>query len=266
MKRAVFLILALAAGNAAAAYRCLDEKGTTHIGDTPPAACAKVPMYEISRTGAVLRKIDPTPTAEELKVREAAAAERKDRERAAAEQRRKDMALLNTYSTTAEFDTARDRNVEPVVGRIKSAKERIVAVEKRGQEISDEMEFYKAGKSKTSKKTTAREVPIQLVTDHERVTAEKAALNRSVVGYEREITEIRGKFDADKRRWLELKNNPGLLKGEATATASSAPATAANPRGALRCGEKTVSCRKGESFLCLQPNGTWVTVPCESSK
>ena len=264
MKKLLLVCLALAAGDAAAAFRCVDEKGTTHISDTPPAACAKVPMYETSHTGSVLRKIDPTPSAEELKVREAEAAERKERERVLAEQRRKDMALLSTYSTAAEFDMARDRNIEPVQSRIKSAQERIEAVEKRAQELADEMEFYKAGKSKAKKKAEApvREVPIQLTTDYERVTSEKSALARGIVGYEKEMVEIRQKFELDKRRWLELKSNPALLKGDAAPTPGTLPANSA--KGSVKCGDKMVNCRKGESLLCLKQDGTWHTVACEA--
>lgn len=267
MKKLLFLLLALTAGDAAAAFRCVDEKGTTHIGDTPPVACARVPMFEISRSGSVIRRIDPTPTADELKAKEAETAERREREKAAAEQRRKDVALLSTYSTAAEFDTARDRNIEPIMGRIKSAQDRIAAVDKRTQEISDEMEFYKAGKSKTHKKkdgAPVREVPIQLTTDYERVTGEKAALLKSVQGYEREIVDLRAKYEADKKRWQELKNNPGLLKGDPPASTATASAPAGAGKTSVKCGEKMVSCRKGESFLCLKTDGTWHTVTCES--
>lgn len=269
MKKLLFLLLALSAGDAAAAFRCVDEKGTTHIGDTPPIACARVPMFEISRSGSVIRRIDPTPTADELKVKEAEAAQNREREKAAAEQRRKDVALLSTYSSAAEFDTARDRNIEPVMGRIKSAQDRIEAVDKRTQEIADEMEFYKAGKSKTHAKkkegAPVREVPIQLTTDYERVTGEKAALVKSVQAYEREIVELRAKYEADKKRWLELKGNPALLKGDsAPPTTANAGAPAAPAKASVKCGEKMVTCRKGESFLCLKTDGTWHTVTCEA--
>jgi hypothetical protein len=272
MKKLLFLLGTLLAVDAGAAFRCVDEKGITHIGDTPPPACANVPMFEISRSGTVLRKIDPTPTAEQVKVREAEAAKRKEEEKIAAEQRRKDMALLNTYATEKEFETARDRNVEPVQGRIKSAQERIAAVEKREKELADEMEFYKAGKSKTAAKKDAavREVPIQLATDYERTQTEKAALAKGIVSYEKEIVEIRAKFEEDRKRWLALKANPNLLKGDAAATATASGPSTAIPanwtRGSVRCGEKTIQCRKGESFLCLKNDGTWATMPCEAPK
>ena len=271
MKKLLFLMAALLAADAGAAFRCVDEKGVTHIGDTPPSGCAKVPMFEISTSGMVLRKIDPTPTAEEVKVREAEAAERKEREKAHAEQRRKDMALLNTYSAEKEFDSTRDRNIEPVQGRIKSAHERIAAVDKRMKELEDESEFYKAGKSKSAKKDkVAREVPSQITTDLEHLRAEKATLAKNVGTYEREIGEIRARFDADKKRWGDLKNNPGLLKGDTTTASAPSGSSTAVPlnwsRGSLKCGEKTITCRKGESFLCLKSDQTWHTVPCEAPK
>jgi len=66
----ILLILALLLAPAAnAAYKCKDEKGVTHIGDTPPAGCANVVMYEVSRSGTILRKIDPTPTGEQLRAK-----------------------------------------------------------------------------------------------------------------------------------------------------------------------------------------------------
>jgi hypothetical protein len=45
----LLILLALGfAGPAFSAYRCVDEKGITRIGETPPEECANVVMYEIS--------------------------------------------------------------------------------------------------------------------------------------------------------------------------------------------------------------------------
>ena len=115
MKRTLALLLiALHAPLASAVFKCVDDKGHVLFGDTPPSACGNVPIYELSPSGNVLRRIDrtPTPQQEQLMREER---ERKQKEaRVAAEQRRKDMALLNTYSSANEFDVARDRNIEPV--------------------------------------------------------------------------------------------------------------------------------------------------------
>jgi hypothetical protein len=51
MKRTLVLLALLYAPFAGAAYKCTDEKGVTHIGDTPPAGCATV-MITRSRGAA----------------------------------------------------------------------------------------------------------------------------------------------------------------------------------------------------------------------
>lgn len=196
--------LALAALPAAhAAYKCKDEKGITHIGDTPPEKCANVVMYEVSRGGTVLRTIEPTLTPEQAKARDEAAQKAREQARMADEQRRKDLALLATYTSPKDIEITRDRNVEPIKGRMKTAQDRIAAVEKRQTELEEEMEFYKAGKSKAAGKT--REAPAQLRTDLERTRNEKVQLTKNIADFEKEISQVRARYDADRDRWVELK-------------------------------------------------------------
>ena len=185
-----------------AVYKCVDEKGVTRIGETPPDECAKVPMQEISRSGTVLRTIAPSLTPEQVEAQRAIEEKKKQENKALAEQARKDEALLNTYASEREFDMTRDRNIEPINNRIKVAKERIVAVDKRIQQIQDEMEFYKAGKSKAGK---AREAPEGLAHDLDRAKKEKATIEKSLVDYDKEIAALRTKYDTDKQRWIALK-------------------------------------------------------------
>ena len=200
----ILLILAMLVAPAAhAAYKCKDERGITHIGDTPPAGCAKVVMYEITRSGTILRKIDPTPTGEEIQARMEEAARQKEAAKLAAEQRRKDIALLATYTSEKDIDTSRDLNLQPIDARILSAKERSAAVEERQKELDAELEFYKAGKSKSASKV--RDIPPQLKADLERTAKEKASLAAAVASYQRELLDVRDRYDADKKRWVELK-------------------------------------------------------------
>ena len=160
-------------------------------------------MYEVTNTGKVLREIEPTLTPEQAKVRAAELEKKRAADALAAEQKRKDLALLSTYASEKEFDVARDRNIEPLKGRITSTQERIKAAEKKQKDIQEEMEFYKAGKAKKS-----GEMPANLTDDLKRAQAEKAALQATITGYEKEIEEIKVKFDADKKRWADLKNAP----------------------------------------------------------
>jgi hypothetical protein len=188
--------------SAFALFKCVDEKGVTRIGETPPEECAKVPMQEVSRSGTVLRTIAPSLTQEQVDAIKASEEKRKKDAIVAAEQARKDQALLSTYASEREIDMTRERNIQPVNGRIKVARERIAAVDKRMKQIEDEMEFYKAGKGKSGK---GKEMPDNLMHDLERQKKEKIALEKSLVDYDKEIATLTAKYELDKQRWLALK-------------------------------------------------------------
>ena len=226
MKRTCLLLIACFTPAAFAAFKCVDEKGLTRIGDTPPPECANVVMYETSRTGTVIKKIDPTPTADPLRVRKEEAEKKAGAEKAAAEQKRKDMALLNTFSAEKEFDVVRDRQIEPIQGRMKQARERITAIENRQEKIDGEMEFYKAGKKKAAG-AKGTEPPPMLVAENERLLGEKKQLQTSIANGEKEIEQLRVRFDVDKKRWVALKAAEGKLPS--TASSSQAPASPSSP-------------------------------------
>lgn len=204
----LWLLAALAlTAPAHAAFRCVDEKGRTHIGDTPPAGCANVVMYEVTRGGTVLRKIEPTMTEEQWKAKQEAEERARVAAKAAAEQKRLDMALLSTYGNEKEFDVARDRNIEPLKARITQSQERMKDIDKRVKQVKEEMEFYTAGKKKGAKGKEDAAAPMRA--ELERLEDEKKAIQKNVAGYEREITELRNKYEADRRRWVALKQGTG---------------------------------------------------------
>lgn len=209
MKRIGLLVATtVLATSASAAFRCVDEKGRTHIGDTPPAGCANVVMQEITRGGTVIRTIQPTMTEEQVKARQESEEKARAAEKVAAEQKRKDMALLSTYGSEKEFDVARDRNIEPIQSRIKQAQERDKDIDKRIKVIKEEMEFYTAGKKKGAKK---EDMPSGLAFEMKRLDEEKQSIARNLAGYEREIAELKAKFEVDKKRWVALKQGAGRL-------------------------------------------------------
>lgn len=205
MKKLCLLLAISFAPGALAAFKCVDEKGLTHIGDTPPPACASVVIYEVSKSGMVLRRIDPSLTPEQIRSKADESERRKAADIAAAEQNRKDLSLMNSFSSEREFDVTRDRNIEPLRARIASAEERLKAIDERKARIDEEMEFYKAGKAKSSGKSRDQPPPM-LVHENQRLDAEKKTLSNAVVGYEREIEQVRAKFEVDKKRWLAIKS------------------------------------------------------------
>lgn len=226
MKRIFAIIAAFATAGAPAAYKCVDTRGLTLIGETPPEGCANVVMYEVTNTGKVLRRIDPTPTPEQLKKIEADRERQKEQDRIAAERKRKDLALVNTYSSEHEIEVARDRNIEPIQARIKSAEERIEVDKKRQAQIEEQLEFYRAGKKRAKTGSKADEVPPNLIADLERVKKEQVSLAGSIESARKEIEATRVRFEADRQRWLEVKGLAAPKDG-ASATPTAAPATKA---------------------------------------
>jgi hypothetical protein len=253
MKKILLLVAALHVPVAGAAYKCVDEKGVTHIGDTEPAACAHVMMYEVSRSGAILRSIEPTPTPEQLKLKLEEAERRKEAEKVAAEQKRKDLALLSSYSNEKEFDVARDRNIEPLNGRIYNSRDRLKVLDKRLKEIDDEMEFYKAGKSKAGK---TREAPVPLVHEQQRVKTEKDALDKSIAANEKEIESLKVKFDTDKKRWMDLKADPNMRNKQPEAPKAAITMSPGAP-GSAKCNDKVYECQAGQAYLCRDRKGNY---------
>lgn len=247
MKKTCLLIITLAATHAGAAFKCVDEKGKTHIGDTPPPGCANVLMQEVSRSGTVLRTIEPSLTPEQMKAKEDAAAKKLEADKVTGEQKRKDTALLQTFATEKEFDVARDRNIEPLKGRIKTAQDRLKSADKRLAELDDELEFYKAG-SKSAKGKKEKEAPKALLEEVDRLKTEKAGIAKSIAASEKEIEQTRVKFDTDKQRWVTLKSGTKTI--EAPAPKPIAGTLGAGAAGKATCGDKVYECPAGQTYAC----------------
>jgi hypothetical protein len=178
MPRILLILLAAAALPVSAAYKCTDEKGVSHYEDVQPAACGNVTIYEVSPSGTIVRKIEPSkpaPPAEPKK---------QETDRAALDRARRDRTLVDTYSNEREIDQARDRALELVKARKQSAQSQLDLVKKRRA-------HEEANKSATKG-------------DLEAVAKEQASLEHSIAGYDAESAKITEQYETDKQRWREL--------------------------------------------------------------
>ena len=184
-KYAVCAAVLAAAPVAQAAFKCVDDKGKSHFQDTPPAACGNVTIYEVSPSGSVIRRIEPT----------AAAAAPKDAnaERQAAEQKRRDRALVETYTSAAEIDIARDRNLDIIRSRLDGVKTRLGQLEAREKDLNVALASYK-GKPAPA-----------IQQDLDKVLADKAEVQASLARFQKDYDQTQAQFDADKKRWIEMK-------------------------------------------------------------
>lgn len=173
----LLLLVAAAAIPAQAAFKCVDEKGKSHYEDIPPSACANVTITEVSRSGAVIRKIEPVTAA-------VAATKKPEVDRAAIDRERRDRTLLDTYSDEREIDRARDRSLDLIKARRQSAESQLALVKKRRAQIAANKSAQKG--------------------DVEAVAKEQATIEHAIAGYDTEAAGVQAQFETDTVRWREL--------------------------------------------------------------
>lgn len=179
---------------AAKLYKWVDDKGTTHYGETIPPEYAHKDRSELGKSGRVIEKKEVL-TPEERRAGEQADIKKRADEEVALERKRRDKALVNTYSNEKEIDLARNRNLQQIEARIdsinsqlKMANDNLLAFQKEAEDRA------KAGKKiyptlqEDLKESQARLARLQQ--DMEKAKAEKATLD--------------ARYDADKARYKEL--------------------------------------------------------------
>ncbi len=276
----VSLAATLAVTPAHAVYKCVDEKGITHYGDTMPPQCATKAITEMSKQGSVVKKIEAPLTPEQLRAQYEESERRKVHEKKLTEQRLKDHALISTFGSEREFDMARDKDLATVDARKKTLASRNEDVDKQLGKLQNEMEFYKAGKSKASK---GKEAPPQLVQDFNRAQSDRAALDRELAKLDSDRIAVGARYDVEKTRWKKLKSGmpAGTLlddKGDIAAKpdlptqiVGQSTIIPGRPRGVATCDGKTYECSLGLSYTCRGPNvgGNGVNVkivPCTEAR
>lgn len=208
----VLLSAATAASAQSTLFRCVDEKGVTHYGETMPAACAKKDVTELSKQGRTLRKLDAPLTPEQQKAKVEADAKQRENDKKVAQQKQKDLALLGTYGAEREIDLIRDKDVLQLDQRKRFLDARIADVEARLEKVTNQMEFYIAGRRKPAKekdakeaKSPEREVPAQLQADFDRVTNDRTNLQQEIARLEVDRRAVVARYETEKDRFRRLK-------------------------------------------------------------
>jgi hypothetical protein len=204
MKSPIFIMLAATlalatsgASGAAKLYKWVDEKGQVHYTESMPPEYNNKGNTEMDKRGRVLRKNDAVVPVDPSKVTEEEIARKRAEEKRMAEQRRRDHALINTYTTEAEIDIARDRNLQLPMQAIKGIEPRLKGSWARLEALKKQAEPYaKEG----------RPVPDGLKEDIALQEKEVALFEAELRAKQTEATHIREKYDADKARFRELSS------------------------------------------------------------
>lgn len=187
--------LGASAVHAGKLYKWTDEKGVVHYSETLPPDAKDRSNTEIDKKGRELRKNDAALSAAQIKALEDDKERRKAEEKQLAEQKRRDNALLNTYTTEAEIDGARDRalagatqSFQAIDARLKTARGKIDALRKQ---VAD----WKA---------KGKPVPESLKEDIAAAEREEAKIALDLKAKETEMQNLRQKYETDKARFSEL--------------------------------------------------------------
>jgi hypothetical protein len=208
---------ALCAAAGATTYKWVDDQGVVHYGDKMPPEAVGKGATVLDKQGRPVKKIDPALTPEQLKAKAAADDAQRAQARATEDQARKDRALMQSYTTEAEIDVAKNRAVTTLDAQIKSAQAYSADLTRRQQALQ---------KKKAS--LGDKPVPIDLERDLNNVDVELAREATLIQQRQEEVAAVTAKYDTDKKRWREIKADQqrSAAAGDAVATKTSTAAGA----------------------------------------
>ena len=183
-------------------YKCVDARGKVYYTQVPPPECLGRDTQELNKSGTLIRKNPAALSPAQVQAREAERKKKIEDEERSKEERRKNLALLNTYSSEKDIEDARTRALKEAQGAIEDTERRIAGAQKRHQELEVEKEFY-----------VKKPMPFKLkqeITNNEIEIKNQTAL---LDAKKKEISTINTKYDEEKRRYIELTS------GKAGATA-----------------------------------------------
>jgi Domain of unknown function (DUF4124) len=190
------LVMSLAdAAAAAKIYKWVDEKGVTHYGEAIPPEYKDQAAAEMTKRGVTVRKWDATATPEQRKAAEEKQAREREQKQKAFEQRRRDLALVNTYTSSKEIDDARDRTMQLPLQVIRGLEPRL----KRAQDRLNGLRQQLATLNKDNKA-----VPETLEQDIADQKAEVDGIKADIERNRAQVDAIKAKYESDKRRYMEL--------------------------------------------------------------
>jgi Domain of unknown function (DUF4124) len=202
----VTAVLACAAAEAAqnplssreAFYRCKDARGQTHYGDSLPPACAGFDTEVLNDKGMTLRVIEGDQTRATRLEREAAEAKvRKERE----QKLQRDRNLIETYLTVEDIERLRDQRLDLLVAQYRVTEQNIANLRERQSRLEGQIARFKP----YSDKPNAPPLPDHLAEEMVNTVRSMVVYKESLASNRREQANMKASFDADIKRFKELK-------------------------------------------------------------
>lgn len=169
-------------------YRYVNEEGVKVINATIPPEYVPKGYEVVSLNGEVLRVVEPSPTGEAA---ERAAAEHKLRK----QQEKADKLLRRRYSSVADIEAAKTRNLQELQGNISILTSNLSNV--RAQIVAQQEQAASIERS-------GRTVGEDLLNNLANLQAEERDIQAQIKQREREYQAASDKFDQDMKRFEEI--------------------------------------------------------------
>jgi hypothetical protein len=201
--------IAVASAAPAATYKWVDEHGVVHYTDRVPPDQVDKARIELNKQGVPVKKVEPAPTAEQRKAKEAEEARAREIAREKEDVARRNRALLQSYTSEAEIELARKRALSTLDAAIQSA-----------QAYAEQLNKRKADVERKKTEYAGKQVPAALEREAMTVDFELVRQNEFIAQKQKETVEVQARYDGVLARWRELTGSK-----EAT-EAAMAPAPA----------------------------------------
>jgi hypothetical protein len=179
-------------------YRCKDGAGQTHYGDSLPPACMGFDTEVLNEHGTLVRVIEGDRTRAARIEREVVEGKaRKEREARA----QRDRMLIETYLSVADIERLRDQRLELLVSQYKVTEQNIKNLRERETRLQQQIARFKP----YSEQTTAPPLPDHLAEDMVNIVNGSRVYAESLTQNKRDQAEVKSTFEADIKRFKELK-------------------------------------------------------------
>ena len=190
--------LALGALPAAAAgmYKWTDDQGMVHYSDQMPADAVNKGGVMMDKQGRQIKKIDATLTPAQTKLKEADDERQRQIAKVQEDKARRDIALTHSYTSEEEIEFARNRALQAIESQLKSAETYIADLTRRQQELKKDKLAY-----------GAKPAPATLDNELSSLDEELSRQEKVLVQRRAEIAAINARYESDKMRWREIRND-----------------------------------------------------------
>jgi Domain of unknown function (DUF4124) len=181
-----------------AVYRCRDENGQSHYGQSIPAVCLGRDIEVLDSTGRLVRRID---SAAVLAARAKEQEQETARAQTAAQAAQRDRTLLATFVTVEDIERLRDNRLAILVQQSQVTREYIANLRERETRLITDAQRFRPYSAKPNAPPVPDHVAEEMVNTVNGLQVYQEELAKNTT----EQTRLRDEFGRDIARFKELK-------------------------------------------------------------